>query len=258
MAKPAAGKPPALSSARVYGDYLAGRQAQHRRDFANAAKFYEKALAVDPDSPELISRTFLMEVLTGNFERAAILARTRAEAGSERRGRPSRDGRGPASLRRFGRRAQGGRRAAVRRRAPFHRPVRARLDPHGGGRSGRRRNGAAGARQIQRLRAAEDVSARAPVRLCRQAGQGAAVLRQGDRRERAVELAGDRNRRQFRGAAGTQRAGAGALRPLRPREQQQRSGDRGRRDPRRRSAEAADLLRLPTGSPRRCSISPAC
>ena len=24
-----------------------------------------------PDSPELISRTFLMEVLTGNFERAA-------------------------------------------------------------------------------------------------------------------------------------------------------------------------------------------
>ncbi len=41
-------------------------------------------------------------------------------------------------------------------------------------------------------------------------------------------------------------------------EQQQRSGDRGRRDPRRRSAEAADLLRLPTGSPRRCSISPAC
>ena len=42
------------------------------------------------------------------------------------------------------------------------------------------------------------------------------------------------------------------------REQQQRSGDRGRRDPRRRSAEAADRLRRPTGSPRRCSISPAC
>src|SRR3954452_22374580 len=74
MAKPAASKPPALSSARVYGDYLAGRQAQHRRDFANAAKFYEKALAVDPDSPELISRTFLMEVFTGNFERAGALA----------------------------------------------------------------------------------------------------------------------------------------------------------------------------------------
>jgi len=75
MAKPAAGKPPIPASARLYGDYLAGRQAQHRRDFASAARFYEKALAIDPDSPELISRTFLMEVLTGNFEQAAVLAR---------------------------------------------------------------------------------------------------------------------------------------------------------------------------------------
>ena len=32
----------------------------------------------------------------------------------------------------------------------------------------------------------------------------------------------------------------------------------GRRGTRRRSAEAADLLRRRTGSPRRCSISPAC
>ncbi|HEX2151491.1 MAG TPA: tetratricopeptide repeat protein [Stellaceae bacterium] len=64
-----------MSGPRLYGDYLAGRQAQHRRDFANAAKFYEKALAAHPDSPELISRTFLMEVFTGNFERAATLAR---------------------------------------------------------------------------------------------------------------------------------------------------------------------------------------
>jgi tetratricopeptide (TPR) repeat protein len=70
-----AAKPPVVASAQVYGDYLAGRQAQHRRDFTNAAKFYEKALASDPDSPELISRTFLMEVFTGDFDRAATLAR---------------------------------------------------------------------------------------------------------------------------------------------------------------------------------------
>src|SRR4051794_36416334 len=44
-AKPATGKPQTISSKRLYGDYLAGRQAQHRRDFASAAKFYEKALA---------------------------------------------------------------------------------------------------------------------------------------------------------------------------------------------------------------------
>src|SRR4051794_34201144 len=73
-AKPAGGKPLTAASNHLYGDYLAGRQAQHRRDFANAAKFYEKALADDPDSAELISRTFLTEVLTGNFDRAAALA----------------------------------------------------------------------------------------------------------------------------------------------------------------------------------------
>ncbi len=74
-AKPAASKPPTVASARLYGDYLAGRQAQQRRDFVSAAQFFEKALAADPDSPELISRTFLMEVFTGNFDRAAALAR---------------------------------------------------------------------------------------------------------------------------------------------------------------------------------------
>jgi tetratricopeptide (TPR) repeat protein len=74
-AKPAAGKPQTVASPHLYGDYLAGRQAQHRRDFTNAAKFYEKALASDPDSPELISRTFLMVVFTGNFDRAGVLAR---------------------------------------------------------------------------------------------------------------------------------------------------------------------------------------
>ena len=40
-AKPAGGKPQTTASNHLYGDYLAGRQAQHRRDFASAAKFYE-------------------------------------------------------------------------------------------------------------------------------------------------------------------------------------------------------------------------
>ena len=35
---------------------------------------FEKAFAADPDAPELISRTFLMEVCTGHFERARALA----------------------------------------------------------------------------------------------------------------------------------------------------------------------------------------
>jgi tetratricopeptide (TPR) repeat protein len=74
-AKQTAAKPQATASARLYGEYLAGRQAQHRRDFTNAAQFYERALAADPASPELMSRTFLMQVFAGNFERAASLAR---------------------------------------------------------------------------------------------------------------------------------------------------------------------------------------
>ena len=74
-ARPAAGKARPAPSEPLYGHYLAGRQAQQRRDFTSAAAFYEKAIAADPDSPELISRTFLMQVFVGNFDRARVLAR---------------------------------------------------------------------------------------------------------------------------------------------------------------------------------------
>ena len=69
---PASRRRPASNS--CIGVYLAGRQAQQSRDFASAASAYEKAIAADPDSPELITRTFLMEVCVGNFDRAAALA----------------------------------------------------------------------------------------------------------------------------------------------------------------------------------------
>jgi tetratricopeptide (TPR) repeat protein len=58
----------------LFGVYLAGRQAQQSRDFTAAASAYEKAIALDPDAPELVTRTFLMEVCVGNFERAKALA----------------------------------------------------------------------------------------------------------------------------------------------------------------------------------------
>jgi tetratricopeptide (TPR) repeat protein len=56
------------------GAYLAGRHAQETRDYAAAASWYENALNTDPESPELISRTFLMEASDGRFERARLLA----------------------------------------------------------------------------------------------------------------------------------------------------------------------------------------
>ena len=65
---------PTAESEHLVGDYLAGRHAQQHRDFVGAAKWFEKAIATDPDAPELISRTFLMEVSTGRFDRALALA----------------------------------------------------------------------------------------------------------------------------------------------------------------------------------------
>ncbi|HEX6442080.1 MAG TPA: tetratricopeptide repeat protein [Stellaceae bacterium] len=70
----AARAPAPEPSDHLFGDYLAARQAQQTRDFSAAASWYEKAIATDPDAPELISRTFLMESTVGHFDRAKVLA----------------------------------------------------------------------------------------------------------------------------------------------------------------------------------------
>src|SRR5215467_13352869 len=64
----------AAPSTTLFGEYLAGRHAQETRDYAKAAEFFEDALKQDPGSPELISRTFLMEASEGRFDRARALA----------------------------------------------------------------------------------------------------------------------------------------------------------------------------------------
>src|SRR5262249_46461070 len=66
--------PPGDTIGHLFGDYLAARHAQQMRDYGSAAKSYEKAITGDTDAPELISRTFLMEVCVGRFERARALA----------------------------------------------------------------------------------------------------------------------------------------------------------------------------------------
>ena len=40
------------------------------RDYQAAVAWFEDALRADPQSPELITRTFLMEASVGRFERA--------------------------------------------------------------------------------------------------------------------------------------------------------------------------------------------
>ena len=67
-------KPPPSAAADLFGDYLAGRHAEQMRDYPAAASWFEKAITADPNSPELISRTFLMAVGAGNFDRARPLA----------------------------------------------------------------------------------------------------------------------------------------------------------------------------------------
>jgi len=57
-----------------FGAYLAGRHAQHIRDYQSAVDWLEEALQSDPQSPELITRTFLMEASVGRFDKAQALA----------------------------------------------------------------------------------------------------------------------------------------------------------------------------------------
>src|SRR3954451_11760084 len=65
---------PAPKDQHLIGEYLAARHAQQVRDSPAAASWYEKAIAADPDSPELINRTFVMAISVGRFEKARPLA----------------------------------------------------------------------------------------------------------------------------------------------------------------------------------------
>jgi tetratricopeptide (TPR) repeat protein len=70
----AMGSAAAAATETPFGAYLAGRHAQETRDYTAAALWFEDALKSDPESPELITRTFLMEASEGRFDRARVLA----------------------------------------------------------------------------------------------------------------------------------------------------------------------------------------
>ena len=65
---------PETAGKAPFGAYLAGRHAQHMRDYQGAVNWFEEALQSDPESPELITRTFLMETSVGRFDKANTLA----------------------------------------------------------------------------------------------------------------------------------------------------------------------------------------
>ena len=57
------------------GNYLAGRLAQKNRDYGNASKFLNHALASDPKNRDLLRRAFLASLAKGRFAEASDLAR---------------------------------------------------------------------------------------------------------------------------------------------------------------------------------------
>src|SRR5260370_39072829 len=72
-AAPALDKPETNVEA-PFGAYLAGRHAQHMRDYQSAVTWFEDALRADPGSPELIPGTFLMFAIAGRLGRATPLS----------------------------------------------------------------------------------------------------------------------------------------------------------------------------------------
>lgn len=68
-------KPAVSSGAGIAGDYLAARHAQATQNTALAADLYTRALADDPDNPELLRRTFQLMIDSGRIDDALPIAR---------------------------------------------------------------------------------------------------------------------------------------------------------------------------------------
>lgn len=60
--------------ASLSGNYLAGRYAGSQRDNETAASFYARALDDDPDNGMILDRAFMLEISSGNIDRALALA----------------------------------------------------------------------------------------------------------------------------------------------------------------------------------------
>jgi len=65
-----------------YGNYLAGRYAEKKRDFEHAAALLHRALEENPDDPALQRRTFFLAVQSGQTDLALQLAHRLDETGT--------------------------------------------------------------------------------------------------------------------------------------------------------------------------------
>ena len=69
----------------LLGSYLAGRVARGMRDHDAAAKYFARALKMDPDSDILLEQTFVLQLARGNWEKSLELARDVIKKGENSR-----------------------------------------------------------------------------------------------------------------------------------------------------------------------------
>ena len=62
------------AEASLLGNYLVGRYAHGRGDYAAAARHLQRVLAADPDNPSLLRRAVSLQVADGRVDDAAVLA----------------------------------------------------------------------------------------------------------------------------------------------------------------------------------------
>ena len=67
------------------GNYLAGRQAGLEQDTETAAKYFDRALAADPNNQTILERAALLDVAAGDVAEGAALARKVAAASPDNR-----------------------------------------------------------------------------------------------------------------------------------------------------------------------------
>jgi tetratricopeptide (TPR) repeat protein len=75
---------PAMTSADgLAGAYLAAQQAEADHDYAAAARYYARALALEPGNPELMESLTMSQILQGDFDRAVPIAETIEASGQK-------------------------------------------------------------------------------------------------------------------------------------------------------------------------------
>ncbi|HEX3500609.1 MAG TPA: tetratricopeptide repeat protein [Stellaceae bacterium] len=74
LPSPAAAASEPIDIANPLGSYLAGRHAQHERQYGAAAEYFGRALAQDPNDVDLINKTFLFDTSEGRIAEALRLA----------------------------------------------------------------------------------------------------------------------------------------------------------------------------------------